>query len=167
MNGFRKSGYAGPENRVSLPFHTKCQRLRGAKRRCWPMLLLALGLLTSCNHTPMYQGPPNLILHVLMKKWAIVPSRIVVPQGAHVELIITTEDVEHGIGVPALDIDQPVQPGRTTVVKFLALKPGSYPMHCSVLCGRGHDLMKGEIVITPSPAAAAARKSSSGPPVHK
>ncbi|HTV81749.1 MAG TPA: cupredoxin domain-containing protein [Acidobacteriaceae bacterium] len=116
--------------------------------------------LTACRHTPTYTGPPNLVIHMLMKKWAIQPDRVVVPQGAKVELIIITADVEHGIGVPGLAINEPVQPGRTTVVRFLARKPGVYPLHCSVYCGRGHDRMTGEIVITPALPAAAT-------PIHK
>lgn len=113
-----------------------------------------MGLLTACRHTPTYAGPPNLIIHMLMKKWAIVPSHVVVPQGARVELIVTTADVEHGLAVPGLAINEPVQPGWTTVIRFLAQTPGSYPMRCSIACGRGHDKMTGEIVITPAPAAA-------------
>lgn len=88
-----------------------------------------------------------------MKKWVIVPNRIEIPQGAHVELIVSTADVEHGLAVPALDINEPVQPGKPAVIRFLALKPGTYPMHCSILCGRGHDQMTGVIVIEPNSAA--------------
>ncbi len=97
---------------------------------------------------------------MLMKKWAIVPDRVVAPQGAKVELVVTTADVEHGLAVPGLAISEPVQPGRTTVIRFLARKPGTYPMHCSVYCGRGHDKMTGEIVITPATAGAVT-------PLHK
>lgn len=109
--------------------------------------------MAGCSHTPTYSGPPNLILHMVMKKWAIVPDRLVIPEGAHVELSIISTDVEHGIGVPGLDINEPVQAGRVTIVRFLAKTPGTYPMQCSVLCGRGHDLMRGVIVITPAPGA--------------
>ena len=111
--------------------------------------------LAGCKHPPTYTGPPNLIIRMVMKKWAIVPDRIVIPQGAHVELSIISTDVEHGIGVPGLYINQPVQPGETTTVRFLAKTPGTYPMDCSVLCGRGHDWMKGVIIITPGPKKAA------------
>ena len=113
-------------------------------------LLVALA---GCRHTPTYVGPPDTILHIIMKKWVIVPNRIQVPQGAKVELIVTSADVEHGIAVPGLAINEPVQPGRTTVVRFLAQTPGVYRMHCSVLCGRGHDQMTGEIVIEANPTA--------------
>jgi heme/copper-type cytochrome/quinol oxidase subunit 2 len=118
------------------------------------LAVVVMGPLAACRHTPTYAGPPNLVVHMLMKKWAIVPSRVIVPQGAKVELIVTTADVEHGLAVPGLAINEPVQPGWTTVVRFLALKPGVYPMHCSIACGRGHDKMTGEILITPAPSSA-------------
>ena len=106
----------------------------------------------------MYAGPPNTVIPILMKKWVIVPNRVVILQGARVELVVTSADVEHGIAVPGLGINQPVQPHRTTYVRFLAQTPGKYPMHCSVLCGRGHDKMTGVIIITPAPAPPASEK---------
>jgi cytochrome c oxidase subunit 2 len=105
----------------------------------------------------MYSGAPDTVLSVVMKKWAIVPERIVVRQGARVELVVSTADVEHGIAVPALGINEPIQPGKPAVVRFLAQTPGTYPMHCSILCGRGHDKMTGVIVITSAPEVAVPR----------
>ncbi|MGA7884162.1 MAG: cupredoxin domain-containing protein [Acidobacteriaceae bacterium] len=157
MNRFRISGCVGPGFR----FHSKRQGERGAKRSGAAFLSLVLmGLLTACRHTPTYTGPPNLVVHMLMKKWVIEPNQVVVPQGAKVELIVTTADVEHGLAVPALAINEPVQPGWTTVVRFLAQKPGIYPMRCSIACGRGHDQMTGSIDIVPAAPPAV-------PPVHK
>jgi len=86
-----------------------------------------------------------------MKKWAIQPARIVIPQGARVELIVSTADIEHGMAVPGLGINEPVQPGKPAAIRFLAKTPGVYPMHCSIACGRGHDQMTGAIVIEASP----------------
>ncbi|HTW47953.1 MAG TPA: cupredoxin domain-containing protein, partial [Acidobacteriaceae bacterium] len=71
-----------------------------------------------------------------MKKWEIVPRRIVVRQGARVELIVSSADVEHGLAVPGLGINEPIQPGKPAAIRFFADKPGVYPMHCSILCGR-------------------------------
>lgn len=153
MNCFRISNC--PQQGIRL--HTKRQAGTAAKA----LLSLLLLALTACSHTPTYSGPPNLVIPVLMKKWVIVPSRIVVPQGAHVELIVTSGDIEHGIAVPALDINEPVQPRKPAYVRFLALRPGTYPMRCSILCGRGHDKMTGEIVIAPAPS------DQNGIPVHK
>jgi cytochrome c oxidase subunit II len=114
------------------------------------LALLPLGA-AACRETPPDTTPPDIIRQIVMKKWAIEPSRIEVPQGDRVELIINSTDVEHGIAVPRLGIREPVQPGRPTIVRFRAQNAGTYAMTCSVLCGRGHDQMTGQIVITPRP----------------
>jgi len=123
------------------------------------MLLLVPGislilLMAGCGKkTPTYSGPPDMVRSIVMKKWAIVPDRLVVPQGAKVELVVSTADVEHGLAVPGLGIREPVQAGQPpAVIRFLAQTPGVYPMRCSIACGRGHDKMTGAIVITPNPA---------------
>lgn len=118
------------------------------------MALLLPLIMQGCRQAPQDNTPADVIKQIVMKKWAIVPNRIEVPQGDEVELVVTSTDVEHGIAVPKLGIREPVQPGMPTIVKFRAKKAGVYPMHCSVLCGRGHDQMTGVIVVTP-PAPAA------------
>lgn len=113
-----------------------------------PLLLL----MTSCGRkTPRYSGPPDTVIPIVMKKWAILPARVVVRQGARVELIVSTADVEHGMAVPGLGINEPVQPGKPAAIRFLAQTPGVYPMRCSIACGHGHDQMTGAIVIEASP----------------
>jgi len=82
-----------------------------------------------------------------MKKWEIVPARVDIRQGARVELVVTSTDIEHGLAVPGLGINEPVQPEHPAVIRFLAQTPGTYPMRCSISCGRGHDQMTGEIVV--------------------
>ncbi|MGA8528281.1 MAG: cupredoxin domain-containing protein, partial [Acidobacteriaceae bacterium] len=147
MNGFRI--VVAADNEPNL--HTKRRSPRTAKGTALLLLSLPLLLLIpGCGkRTPTYSGAPDMVLSIVMKKWAIVPNRIVVPQGARVEMVVSTTDVEHGIAVPALGINEPVQPAKPAVVRFLAQTPGTYPMHCSILCGRGHDKMTGVIVITP------------------
>ena len=115
-----------------------------------PLLLSMIG----CGKkTPTYSGPPDAVRSVVMKKWEIDPARIAVSQGARVELVVSTPDVEHGFNVPGLGINEPIQPGKPAVVRFLAQTPGVYPMRCSIACGRGHDQMTGEIVIEANPAS--------------
>lgn len=152
MNGFRI--VIAADNEPNL--HSK-RRFRGPAKGAGILLHLlpVLLLIPGCGKkTPTYAGPPNTVLSIVMKKWAIVPDRIVVRQGSRVELVVSTLDVEHGLAVPALGINEPVQPSKPAVVRFLAQTPGTYPMHCSILCGRGHDKMTGVIVITPDPNVA-------------
>lgn len=110
----------------------------------------ALWLGTGCRKSPEDNTPPDVIKQVVMKKWAIEPARIEVPQGAEVELVVRSTDVEHGIAIPKLGIREPVQPGRPAIVKFRAKSAGTYAMSCSVLCGKGHRDMTGVIVVTPA-----------------
>jgi len=156
MNGFRI--WVPADNELHL--HTKRHTSSWAKT----VLLLVPGislilLMAGCGkRTPTYAGPPDTVRSIVMKKWAIVPNRLVIPQGAKVELVVSTADVEHGIDIPGLGIREPVQNGQPpAVIRFLAQTPGVYPMRCSIACGRGHDKMTGAIVITPaSPTAPAA-----------
>jgi heme/copper-type cytochrome/quinol oxidase subunit 2 len=149
MIGFRI--WAPADNGPDL--HTKRQPPSRAKNALVlfgtvPLLVL----MTGCGRrTPTYSGPPDTVLPVLMKKWAIVPARIVVREGARVELVVSTADVEHGLAVPGLGINEPVQPGKPAAIRFLAQTPGVYPMRCSIACGRGHDQMTGAIVIEADP----------------
>lgn len=133
----------------ALHLHTKLRLPRWAKAALPLGICFLLLIPAACKRTPTYAGPPNMVLPVVMKKWAIVPDRIVVRQGTRVELIVSTADVEHGFNVPGLAINEPVQPGKPAAVRFLAQTAGTYPMRCSIACGRGHDKMTGVIVITP------------------
>lgn len=116
--------------------------------------VLLLAVVSCGKRTPTYSGPPDTVRSVVMKKWAIVPARLEFLQGTRVELVVSTVDVEHGIDVPGLGINEPVQPGKPAVIRFLAQTPGTYPMRCSIACGRGHDKMTGAIVILANPALA-------------
>jgi cytochrome c oxidase subunit 2 len=82
-----------------------------------------------------------------MKQWEMEPRTIVVARNAKVELTIESGDVEHGLAVPGLDIDESVQKGKPVIVRFIAANSGDYVMRCSILCGRGHDQMKGRILV--------------------
>ena len=71
------------------------------RQRPQPALMLGAGLILwmiGCGKkTPTYAGPPDTVRQIVMKKWEIEPNRVEVPQGARVELVVTSTDVEHGI----------------------------------------------------------------------
>jgi cytochrome c oxidase subunit 2 len=96
---------------------------------------------------PAFTGPPDQRVQLLMKQWEMVPRTIVVARNAKVELTIESADVEHGLTVKGLDIDESVKKGDPVVVRFIARNAGEYVMRCSILCGRGHDEMKGKILV--------------------
>lgn len=74
-------------------------------------------------------------------------TRLVVPVGRPVALVMTSRDVIHSFYVPAFRIKQDVIPGRYTTTWFEATEPGVYPILCAEYCGTEHSRMRGEVVV--------------------
>lgn len=118
--------------------------LRRKRWRVWLLLAVAsAGMLSNCQ----YSGREPIRIQVKVKKYAFDPPVIRVPQGALVELEISTTDVQHGFSVPALDIREPVPRGRTATVRFKAENQGQFKIQCSILCGPGHNGMQGTLIV--------------------
>ena len=72
-------------------------------------------------------------------------NQIYLPIDKTVLITLTSKDVIHSFGVPAMRVKQDVIPGMTTHVWFTPNKLGSYEIACSQLCGTGHYRMRGII----------------------
>ncbi len=70
-----------------------------------------------------------------------------VPVGADVQLNIAATDVIHSLWVPQFRIKQDAIPGMTTKLRFVATKPGTYPIVCTELCGGYHGSMRSQVVV--------------------
>src|SRR4051812_13873363 len=110
-------------------------------RRLFVFLLPVVLLLVSCRHEP------DAKIAVTMKKYAIEPAEIRVKRGQHVELTVSTLDVQHGFSIPDLGIKEPVQKNHPAVVTFTAEKAGEFPIQCSIICGSGHDDMRARLIV--------------------
>lgn len=64
-----------------------------------------------------------------------------VPIGRPVKLAITSEDVLHGLFIPAFRVKEDAVPGMTTKLWFTANETGSYDLFCTEYCGQGHSAM--------------------------
>lgn len=116
-------------------------RSRWTLRVAFAALLLSLAV--ACD-----SSKPDVVIHVVMKKYAFDPAVIRVKKGQVVELDVSTADVQHGFSVPDLGIKEPIQPHRAPAkVVFKADRAGVFPMTCSIICGPGHDDMVGKIVV--------------------
>jgi nitrosocyanin len=87
------------------------------------------------------------VIEVAARKFEFDPATIVVRQGEKIRLEVTSEDVTHGIGIEAYNIDRKLDPGKMETIEFVADKVGTFHFHCSVYCGAGHDKMHGELVV--------------------
>jgi cytochrome c oxidase subunit II len=78
----------------------------------------------------------------------------------HFELM--SRDVVHSFAVPAFRLKQDALPGRTITGWFRPNRIGSYDIQCTQMCGLGHALMAGRIIVeTPQDHAAWLMRSSS------
>jgi cytochrome c oxidase subunit 2 len=84
-----------------------------------------------------------------------VDERMVVPFGATVKVIVTSNDVVHAWGVPSLWTKIDAVPGRLNETWFRADRPGLYYGVCYELCGARHGYMPIAVeVVTPQQFAA-------------
>ncbi len=84
---------------------------------------------------------------ILAKQWSFEPDTITVTQGDKVHLTITSKDVTHGFNIPEYNINEKINPGKTTEVEFVADKVGTFSFFCSVPCGKGHTGMTGQLIV--------------------
>jgi cytochrome c oxidase subunit II len=108
--------------------------------------LLALAAATAQDPAA---AKPDKVISISAERFAFSPSKIRVPKGAVVELVITSDDTDHGFRIPRANIDVAIpQQGKGEVrVRFVAKEKGIYPFECSRACGAGHNLMRGQIVV--------------------
>jgi heme/copper-type cytochrome/quinol oxidase subunit 2 len=107
------------------------------------LFAVLVSLVAGCN-----SGKPDVKIRVVMKKYSFDPEVIRVKRGQVVELDVETADVQHGFSVPDLGIKEPIQPHREPArIVFKAERAGVFPMTCSIICGPGHDMMQGRIIV--------------------
>jgi cytochrome c oxidase subunit 2 len=70
-----------------------------------------------------------------------VDERMVVPAGAVVKMIVTSNDVVHAWGIPGFWTKIDAVPGRLNETWFRADRPGLYYGVCYELCGARHGYM--------------------------
>lgn len=68
-------------------------------------------------------------------------STLYVPVGKPVLVDLVSLDVLHGFYLPAFRVKRDVVPGMKNNAWFMASKPGTYDLFCSVYCGTGHSAM--------------------------
>jgi len=80
---------------------------------------------------------PNTVDNYLLD----VDRPLVVPRGAKVRLLLTSNDVVHSWWVPDLAIKKDAVPGIVNETWFNAKEAGTYRGQCAELCGKDHGYM--------------------------
>ena len=105
-----------------------------------PFVALGFVVTLSAQHAPR-------VIQVEMKRYDFVPSTIQVAQGERVILRVTSTDRLHGIGIKKFKVNREVAKGETTDIELVASEAGTYEVLCTEDCGKGHDDMKGTLVV--------------------
>lgn len=77
----------------------------------------------------------------------VVLNQIHVPVDRPVSIQLSSKDVIHSFGVPAMRVKQDAVPGVLSPLWFTPTVAGTYDIACSQLCGLAHFRMRGTITV--------------------
>jgi cytochrome c oxidase subunit 2 len=105
---------------------------------------LAIVALFSCFCTLSGgQATPQLQrIEIVAKKFEFSPSEITLAKGQPVTLVLTSEDVPHGLTIKELNLKAEFKKDKPAEVTFTPAQAGDFVGKCSKFCGRGHGTMK-------------------------
>ncbi len=83
----------------------------------------------------------------------LVPANEVhLPDDRPVKMLLRSKDVLHNFAVPQFRIKMDMVPGKVSYFWFEPSRTGSFDVLCQELCGIGHYLMRGTVVIEDRPS---------------
>jgi cytochrome c oxidase subunit 2 len=100
---------------------------------------LAFGSLALSGFGPAQDAPRRI--DVSVKKFAYSPAEITLKKGEPVVLVLTTEDVSHGLKFKELNLNTKIEKGKPSELALTPDRVGDFVGHCSVFCGSGHGTM--------------------------
>jgi Cupredoxin-like domain len=77
-------------------------------------------------------APAQRSFRVVLRKYAIEPSRIEINQDDLVKITLTSADIAHSFTVDEYRIAKRVGPGQTVTFEFRADQPGRFPVYCNL-----------------------------------
>jgi cytochrome c oxidase subunit 2 len=85
------------------------------------------------------------VIQVRAHKFTYAPDEITLKLNEPVTLEFTSADVTMGFNLPDFKLRTDIIPGKTSSVRFVPDKTGSFTFHCDIFCGDGHEDMDGTI----------------------
>lgn len=88
------------------------------------------------------------VIKITAKRYEYNPNKITLKKGVPVTLVFTSLDRLHGFNCPDLAIRGDILPGKGLKIQLTPQKTGTFPFHCDIFCGEGHENMTGEFIVT-------------------
>jgi heme/copper-type cytochrome/quinol oxidase subunit 2 len=79
--------------------------------------------------------------------FAYAPAVLQVNPGDKVTIELASTDVVHGLYVDGYDLSVTADPGEPASLTFIADRPGTFRLRCSVTCGALHPFMVGKLQV--------------------
>jgi cytochrome c oxidase subunit 2 len=95
------------------------------------------------------RGAEPRVVKISAKRFEFTPAEVHVKKGETVVLELTSLDRVHGFNLPAFKIRKDITPKEVTRVTLTPGETGTFPFHCDVFCGDGHEDMNGTLVVDP------------------
>lgn len=111
---------------------------------------LALAALVTVMIATVHAAFAHPTVDIVASNWKFTPSQITIPVNEPTTLRVISTSGVHGLQSDELGIAKTtITPGNYQLVTFTPTKPGTYVLHCAVVCGPGHADMTLTIVVTP------------------
>jgi len=107
-----------------------------------------------CSVAAVADGQPATpgarTIEVSAGEYKFQPEVIEVAEGERVVLKArVTDGKKHGLAIKEMGVKAALpRTGEVVSIEFVAGKPGTYTVSCSVYCGKGHSQMKSRLVVT-------------------
>jgi len=106
-------------------------------------LLVAFAPLSIKPSTPSAEH----FFHIDAGDFAYSPAILRVNPGEKVTIELASTDVVHGLYVDGYDVSLTADPGQPATLTFIADRPGTFRLRCSVTCGALHPFMTGKLQV--------------------
>ncbi len=120
----------------------------GSLKRLLVMASVAVIALVAFSAGPVANAESGQVIKITAKKFEYNPNRITLKKGVPITLEFTSLDRLHGFNCPDLGIRGDILPGKGLKIQFTPQKAGTFPFHCDIFCGEGHENMTGEFIVT-------------------
>jgi len=91
--------------------------------------------------------PKEKVIKITAKKFNYTPGEVKLKKGVPVILEFRTQDVLMGFNLPDFNARADIVPGKTTRLRLVPDKTGTFVFLCDVFCGTGHEEMHGKLTV--------------------
>ena len=91
--------------------------------------------------------PKEKVIRITAKKFNYTPGEVKLKKGVPVILEFRTQDVLMGFNLPDFNARADIVPSKTTRLRLVPDKTGTFVFLCDVFCGTGHEEMNGKLIV--------------------